>query len=92
MAATRIRAVVSGRVQGVGFRYYCRSAAMRAGLSGWVRNCGDGTVELEAQGEQEQVEAFLKQVSQGPPLSRVTNVNRREMPVDSKSRGFAITY
>jgi len=55
----RINVLYSGRVQGVGFRATARAIATGHGLSGWVRNEPDGTVQLEAQGPQESVEAFL---------------------------------
>ena len=55
----RIRAIVHGRVQGVGFRYSARQQAAALGLSGWVRNCWDGTVEVEAEGPADIVAQFL---------------------------------
>ena len=62
----RAHVIVSGMVQGVGFRYYALREAERAGVSGWVRNRRDGTVEIEAQGEEEALEAFLAAVRPGP--------------------------
>lgn len=55
----RVNVLYSGRVQGVGFRATARAIASGHGLSGWVRNEPDGTVQLEAQGPQDSVEAFL---------------------------------
>ena len=67
----RVHALVSGRVQGVGFRYFVRQAAGSAKLSGWVRNLADGRVEFAAEGVQAELEALLERVHQGPSGSRV---------------------
>lgn len=58
----RVRVLYSGRVQGVGFRATARAIASGLGLSGWVRNEPDGTVQLEAQGPPDAVEAFLAEL------------------------------
>ena len=65
---------VSGRVQGVGFRWYVRVAGRRLGLAGWVRNREDGTVELAASGPQEKLEELKRQVRRGPDASEVDSV------------------
>jgi len=62
---------VSGRVQGVGFREALREEAERAGLTGWVRNRLDGTVEALLQGEPAQVEAVVDWARRGPPSACV---------------------
>ena len=67
MATVRQHIVVRGRVQGVGFRFFTRSAARRHGLRGWVRNCADGTVELEAQGEAAELQALVAELHRAPP-------------------------
>jgi acylphosphatase len=61
-----LHAVVRGRVQGVGFRWFVRAAARRLGLSGWVRNLGDGAVEVAADGAAESIEAFRRALREGP--------------------------
>jgi acylphosphatase len=66
--------VVSGRVQGVWFRESTRRTAEELGLSGWVRNCRDGTVEVEFEGRAEQVRTALEFVREGPPMAQVTGV------------------
>ncbi len=68
--------LVSGRVQGVGFRYFTEREARRIGLQGWVRNLPDGRVETAAHGTPEQMEEFLRALQKGPPLSRVDAVTR----------------
>jgi acylphosphatase len=65
---------ICGRVQGVGFRYYCRDEAQRRGLSGWVRNTEDGAVEVYSEGPQEAQAQFLKWLHQGPRGARVDSV------------------
>ena len=65
---------VSGRVQGVGFRYFVLREARALGLSGWVRNLPDGGVELVAVGEEPALHAFEGRLWQGPPHARVTSI------------------
>jgi acylphosphatase len=65
---------IVGRVQGVGFRWFVRVAARRLGLSGWVRNREDGTVELAASGPEEKLAEFRRQVSKGPDGAHVMDV------------------
>jgi acylphosphatase len=65
---------VTGRVQGVGFRWWTRSLATRLGLSGSVRNLDDGSVAVQAQGEEGQLRALEAQLADGPPGARVTVV------------------
>ena len=58
----------------MGFRYQAAYYARNLGLTGWVRNCPDGSVELEAQGDPYSVEEFLQAVSQGPGYAQVDQV------------------
>ena len=67
----RVRAVISGRVQGVGFRYHIRDCARKFGVVGWVRNLRSGDVEFVAEGERESLERLLKFAREGPPMSWV---------------------
>lgn len=66
--------MIRGRVQGVGFRYSMRLEARRLGVTGWVRNRHDGSVEAVAQGPAEAVEALVEWSRHGPPGARVTDV------------------
>lgn len=72
----RLHARISGRVQGVGFRWFVREEARRLGLAGWVRNLPTGDVELVAEGPPETLDQFAKTVGQGPPGARVEIVHR----------------
>jgi acylphosphatase len=67
----RVHVIVSGDVQGVGYRYTMRMVARDAGVAGWVRNRSDGTVEAEVEGAPAQVDEVLAWMAQGPPGARV---------------------
>jgi acylphosphatase len=65
------RFVISGRVQGVGFRYFTQEAALREGVTGWVRNLADGRVEALAEGDEEAVARLERAVRAGPRGARI---------------------
>lgn len=67
----RLEARVSGRVQGVAFRWHTREQARRLGLTGWVRNQPDGSVRLVAEGDRESLERLAEWVAHGPDHARV---------------------
>jgi len=71
--------LISGRVQGVGFRYSMAEEAERLGATGWVRNRRDGTVEAVIDGQSAAVEALLAWARRGPPSARVTEVRISEI-------------
>jgi len=66
--------LVSGRVQGVAFRYYSQKIAKKLGITGWVRNCMDGKVEIVAEGEEEKVNQFIDWCHKGPKNAIVKKV------------------
>ena len=70
----KIRAIVSGRVQGVGFRMSTLQKARQIGVSGYVRNLTNGDVEIVASGKTEKVDALLKWAESGPPSAIVNNL------------------
>ena len=75
MAADKcVRAIIRGRVQGVGYRAWCAQAASGRDLSGWVRNCRSGEVEALFCGEEAIVDAMLAAVWEGPRFARVLEV------------------
>lgn len=83
--AVRVR--ISGRVQGVWYRGWTVEAAMARGLRGWVRNRRDGVVEALLIGAAADVEAMIEACREGPPLARVTNIERFGT-TDDGSAGF----
>ena len=87
-------AVISGRVQGVGYRAFAADVAMRASLQGTARNMVDGRVEVIAEGPENQLRTFLEDLRIGPILSRVDNIESRwEKPIENFARsGFEILY
>ncbi len=81
---------VTGRVQGVGFRWWTRALALRLGLRGTVRNLSDGRVEVQAEGPVEAVEALETELWKGPPGARVDHVGRIDCELKLPVRGFEI--
>ncbi len=84
--ARRVRVLVRGRVQGVGFRWFTAQAARELGVSGWVRNASDGQVELAAAGPDDAVERLLAVVAQGPPRAVVSGVDVTPLGDDEAAR------
>jgi acylphosphatase len=76
MAVTAARLVITGRVQGVGFRAWTRREARRRGLRGWVRNRSDGSVEILAIGEAAALDSLAEACRRGPTMARVDGVLR----------------
>lgn len=85
-----VRILVSGRVQGVGFRYFVAGEARARGLAGFVRNLPDGRVEVFAAGPAEQVDALLAACRRGPPRSRVAGVEVAEADGQVAPKPFEI--
>jgi acylphosphatase len=67
----RVHVLVSGRVTGVGFRYFVQRWALRLALTGWVRNLPDESVETVAEGDEQALQDFVRCLKEGPPFSRV---------------------
>ncbi len=86
----RLLIVVSGRVQGVGFRYFTRESANRCTVSGWVRNEYDGSVKAEAQGSPTCLKKFTNMVKNGPRYGNVSNFQSHEIPIVDNDSGFFI--
>lgn len=70
-AMARLHVILTGRVQGVGFRFFALGEAHRRGLTGWVRNKGQRQVEVLAEGTEERLQSFLESLRAGPVSSRV---------------------
>ena len=88
----RLQAVIHGHVQGVSFRYYARQRARALGLVGWVRNRDDGTVEVLAEGEEENLRRFLSWLHAGPSLAHVMRVETTWAQVKGDHISFEVRY
>ena len=87
---TRAHIIVVGKVQGVGYRAFVQLHAMKFGLNGWVRNCSDGTVEIEVEGKKEIIEALLEQLREGPLFSQVESLQVDWREANRQTEGFKI--
>jgi len=85
------RFAITGRVQGVGFRWFAKDAAAREGVTGYVRNLLDGSVEAYAEGETDAVTRFERAIRTGPPGARVKNVVVEDEDASGGYRDFSIT-
>ena len=88
----RVRAIVTGRVQGVWFRARTRDEAVRLGVTGYVRNLPDGTVEIVAQGDDSSVNALMEWARQGPPMANVLAVEATEVPGEEEFVEFEVRW
>lgn len=86
----QIEVVVSGRVQGVGFRDAVRRKALELAITGWVANCADGSVQCVAQGKKVKIEIFLAFLNQGPRLAMVDRVAVEEQQLGDEFRDFVV--
>ena len=87
----RRRISFSGRVQGVGFRYYAQYAASDAGVTGWVRNEYDGTVTMEIQGTPRQIDDVISALQRGRYI-RIDNITSKTIAADPIERRFRVRY
>ena len=86
----RLEATVDGRVQGVGFRWFVRDRAIALGLSGWVRNRADGSLEVLAEGPPEVLATFEDALRMGPPGAVVLSVQAIRSDGPAHEAGFVI--
>lgn len=90
MAIARVNLLVSGKVQGVFFRQSTLQEAQRLGLLGFVQNLPDGSVEIEAEGEREAIDALVRWARVGPPQARVDAVRERSLTPTGADRTFRV--
>lgn len=88
----RLEAIVHGYVQGVGFRYWVREQARRLNLRGYVRNLADRTVEVVAEGKEQDVASLLSLLQEGPPSAAVKTVDTSWRPSSGILRGFEVRF
>jgi acylphosphatase len=91
-AEHRLQATVHGRVQGVSFRFYTRRRAAELGLTGYVRNAWDGTVEVVAEGGRADLEHLMAFLHVGPPAAVVTQVDARWVAPSHTFDRFEVRY
>jgi acylphosphatase len=84
------RFLVSGRVQGVGFRYFAQDVARREGVTGIIRNLEDGRVEAIAEGEAEAIEQFERALHRGPSHARVSDIETESIVPSGRYIGFMV--
>ena len=84
--------LISGKVQGVGFRYFTRQNAMRLGVHGYAKNLPNGKVEVVAEGDKATLDAFVKILWKGPPASRVEDVKVEARPHSGEYTSFGVKY
>ena len=82
--------LISGRVQGVGFRHFVSRQAAIEGLHGWVQNRADGRVEVHAEGDREALDRFEHHLVQGPRGARVEDLESTDMGATGHDTGFSI--
>jgi acylphosphatase len=87
-----LRLLLTGRVQGVGFRYFTRRLAEELGVAGTVANLPDGRVEIEAAGPPEALAEFRRRVRQGPRFGEVREVVEDEIPEPPPWEGFRVVH
>jgi len=83
---------VSGRVQGVGFRYFARQQATPRGIMGWVRNLPDGSVEIWAESPREVIDDFIVRIRRGPTFGHVDDLDVRWTEPTGSYSGFDIRF
>ena len=88
---TARRYIISGRVQGVGFRFFAQTAAARENIHGSVRNLPDGSVEALAEGDADAVERFERALRHGPPGARVEQVDVEHTVPRGRDIGFTVS-
>ncbi|WP_372947967.1 acylphosphatase [Mariniphaga sp.] len=83
---------ITGRVQGVGFRYFVQKRANDFNIKGWVKNTRDGSVVVMAQGDFNDMETFMDHLRLGPSMARVLKVEKSQMPELEDFSDFSIRY
>ena len=91
MSLKRVELLISGMVQGVGFRYFAYQKGQRLGLTGWVRNLPDGRVQVLAEGEESVLEEFIAELKAGPNFSRVQDIEINWSEPTGQFSSFEVT-
>lgn len=83
---------ITGRVQGVGFRYFVQKRAREFDIKGWVKNTPDGGVQVMAQGDEKDMETFLEHLKIGPSMARVVKLEKSKLPGLEDFTDFRVLY
>ena len=86
------RFIISGFVQGIGYRFFAMRAAARHQVLGTVRNLPDGRVEVVAEGDRDAMDEFKKDLATGPSMAEITDIEETDLPVTGLFRDFRIDY
>ncbi len=86
----KVRLIVRGLVQGVGYRYFCYKKAAKCGITGYAKNLNDGNVLVEAEGEQSVLYNFIEELKIGPSNANVSAVTIEEFPYENEFKEFKI--
>ncbi len=86
----RWRLIIKGRVQGVGFRWFTLETAKKHGVSGWVRNLFDGSVEAEVQADEKLLKVLVAELKTGNAFAKVESVETKTLPLKEDSAAFEI--
>ena len=90
MGITRYHLIIKGRVQGVGYRMSAYDAAIDLGITGWVKNMRDGSVEVLAESDKATLEQFVSWAKKGPGYAKVSEVSTEELDASGEFKSFYI--
>lgn len=88
----QLHIIVSGKVQGVGFRYFSQIKAVQYGVTGWAKNLADGSVEIVALGSKDQLDPFIEDLRIGNPFSKINHIEITESETTENYHSFTIKY
>lgn len=90
MSKTKKHLKITGRVQGVGFRYFTRQNARQLNITGWVKNMADGSVETVISGKEQNVSKMKDRLKKGPPSAKVDHITELDADVDKSYTEFSV--
>ena len=90
MKLTRKHVIFKGRVQGVGFRYFCQMNAAELNLTGYAHNLNNGMVEIEVQGSEEKINMFIHNIKKGNFFIKVNNLSQKKIDLKPSEKKFVI--
>lgn len=92
VAMIRVYLRFTGRVQGVGFRFFAQMNAEKYKITGWVKNMSDGSVTSEAQGTKLQIDQFIESMQIGHRFMLIEGIEKEEIPLVENERGYYVKY